>query len=257
MKAGFLKVSCLIAGAMAMVACGGNDSGLFGGMQGLYCDKIAEVSVKGKSMAEELKDCSREEGMAIVEEMREYMKSVNEEIADELAPSIEAFKGKVIPCEVSDSVPFTLVSDITVVDVSSPELTLSGYNGLKVQVEGAVVSSDTIYGFSGTSLYILMSTSDGEYVKHMTPYAKYEGERHFVLEEDYFGGTYERTCVFPGDTLKFEFRYDDEGRPSDIISKCEKLHIVNKAEYDVEKKIIKEKEEAWEKQFVEELGLGE
>lgn len=258
MKAGFLKVSCLIAGAMAMVACGGNSSDLFGGMADQYRDKMAEVTSKGMAMAEDVKDCSHEEALAMLEEMREYMKSVNEEIAEDMASSIEAFKGQVISCEVSDSVPYTLVSDMTVVDVSSPEYTLSAFNGVNVKVEGAVVSSDTIYGSRGTTLCMLMSTSDGEYVKNMTTYAEHEGERHFVLKESVWSGnTYEEPCVFPGDTLKFEFWYDDEDRPIDIINKCDRFHFVSRSVYDAEAKIIDDKEEAWEKQFTKELGGGE
>ena len=262
MKAGFLKVSCLIAGAMAMVACGGNSgSGIFGEMPNIYREKIVEFALKGKSMAEDVKDCSHEEALDMLEEMREYVETVNEEIKTELTPHIDELKGTSIPCEVSDSVPYTLVGDMTITDVTLPKLKLtSSSKPLALHVEGAVVCTDTIYEYNeyfGKSVYMLMSTSDGEYVKNMTTYAEHEGERHFVIADASWGGTYEKACLFPGDTLKMKFKIEEEDMPIDIVNKCEKLHFVTKSVYDAEKKIIDDKKEAWEKLIAEELGMDE
>ena len=55
-----------------MVACGGNSgSGIFGEMPNIYREKIVEFALKGKSMAEDVKDCSHEEALAMLEEVRE------------------------------------------------------------------------------------------------------------------------------------------------------------------------------------------
>mgnify|MGYP003499508137 FL=1 len=104
---------------------------------------------------------------------------------------------------------------------------------------------------------MLMYTSDGEYVKNMTTYAEHEGERHFVIADASWGGTYEKACLFPGDTLKMKFKIEEEDMPIDIVNKCEKLHFVTKSVYDAEKKIIDDKKEAWEKLIAEELGMDE
>ena len=198
-----------------MVACGGNSgSGIFGEMPNIYREKIVEFALKGKSMAEDIKDCSHEEALAMLEEMREYVETVNEEIKTELTPHIDELKGTSIPCEVSDSVPYTLVGDMTITDVTLPKLKLtSSPKPLALHVEGAVVCTDTIYEYNeyfGKSVYMLMSTSDGEYVKSMTTGAEYKGERHFVIADASWGGTYEKACLFPGDTLNMKFKIEEE-----------------------------------------------
>lgn len=258
MKAGFLKVLCLIAGAMAMVACGGNSgSGIFGEMPNIYRSKIAEVSAKGKSVCEGINNSSIEDGQAAIKELEEYMKTVKEEIKTELTPHIDAIKGTSIPCEVSDSLPYTLAGNLTITEVTSPYMKLTGLTPLSIHVEGAVVCKDTIYGYTGQEVYMLISSNDGEYVKSMSPYASYSGENHFVIAESSWGGTYEQSCLFPGDTLRLRFKFSDEDMPIDIVNKCEKLHVVTESVYDAEKKIIDDKKEAWEKLIAEELGMDE
>ncbi len=258
MKAGFLKVLCLIAGAMAMVACGGNNgSGIFGEMPSIYRSKIAEVSAKGKSVYEGINNGSIEDGQAAIKELEEYMKTVKEEIKTELTPHIDAIKGTSIPCEVSDSLPYTLAGNLTITEVTSPYMKLTGLTPLSIHVEGAVVCKDTIYGYTGQEVYMLISSNDGEYVKSMSPYANYSGENHFVIAESSWGGTYEQSCLFPGDTLKLRFKFSDEDMPIDIVNKCEKLHVVTESVYDKENDAINEKEADWTKLFEEELGMDE
>lgn len=239
--------------ATALVSCGDSSSdGMFGEIPQLYEDAQISMIKKAKSEFGDIKEIEKEsDGLKLLSMMKEAM-----EKADEKAkPLAEAMKGKTIPYTVSDSLPFRIVSDITIQEVKLPSFNLIGNDDqTRIKTEFDIVLKDTIKG-QYVSLYYFLSGNKGNIT---TGSESVSGGKKIHSEQIKTENSWWPQTIYylvPGDTLHVEARIYAPDAPAKIAGQCKTLNFDTRYAVESQKKALREQLEKQNKELEKELGI--
>lgn len=223
----FLAALALI-GLMAASCTGSSSSeSMFGGIPEIYEEKLIDI-------VKELKKATDNNDQAEAMKKLGTIAEAYDEATEEARPKAEAMKGKTIPYEVNDSVPYSIVSDITVDSVRLPEFKLLGKSkDTRLDISFDITMKEDTKG-PFTNLYYFIT--DGER-------AIGYGQRSIYSKKK------------KGETFTVNIIVEMPSVPAEIARSCSKLSFVTEGTYDLQRKAIKAQADKWNEEFTKKNGL--
>lgn len=222
--------------AWALVSCGGGGTtssgvskkSLFGDIPQLYEDKIADF-------VKEIPDPKEDAGVSEAFEVLAKMQQALDEAAEEAKPLADKMVGEKLAYELSDSLPYQIVSDIEVKKVRLPGYEFFGGGGqpTRLDVEFDIVLTQPVDGSVGWLYYWIMDDD--------TPIG--------------YGDATESGTHEAGDTVHISERIEAPDAPAKYVKGCNMLKFVTRYAYFSRRSALIEQAEKWNDELLKKLGL--
>ena len=214
---------------MVLSSCGGNSSDtMFGDIPSAYEEKMINWVKEMQKLNTEDK---KSEALALLADFTKEM----EELQKEMEVRAEKMKGQTIEYTMEEGLPYQLVSDIQVDEVKLPKLGVIGGrdSGMRLKVKFSVVLAE-VSEEASLRLYYLLTGDEGNV-----------GYGTFSISQK----------VTVGDTLHLEKMIYAPDVPAQYQESCRSLAFVSEEVFELERKVIREKQKEWTDARKKELGL--
>lgn len=214
-------------------ACSQGEKSLFGGIPSIYEDQMMDVVSDMKDLMkdhDEGKEIDEARALSLYTDFSKAMDKASEKAK----PLADKMVGKSLPYTQEDSLPYKIVSDILVKEVSLPEMSILGNSTkeLRMKVEFDVVFTED----QDSPIRICYFMMSGEQPVAYDYLKRYESKH-------------------VGDTLHLETNIVAPDIPSEYLESCDELRFVTYGNFKANRENIKKQQEEWNKAFAKKLGL--
>ncbi|MBU3856422.1 hypothetical protein [Bacteroides gallinaceum] len=240
MKCKHLIFICTVA--FAIISCGGNGSAdsMFGKIPSMYekttTDMLQDLSDINKAIKEDKNKEKADNNLEKLKEAFQKMEDALKETEKKARPYADEMAGKTIPYEQTDSLQYTVISDITIKEVLLPKIRNLGSEGVKLEVTFDIkLKKDA----KKSSFYI-----------------------YFLMAGDKGNIGYDKQSIYcagkkQGDVISVKTTINAPDVPTSYLNACERLIFVTEDTYYSQRSKIKKQQEQWEQTELEKYGLNE
>lgn len=240
MKCKHIIFICTIASAIT--SCGGNGSenSMFGKVPAMYekvtIDMLQNLSDINDAIKEGKNKEEADNNLEKLKEVFQKMEDALKETEKKARPYVDKMAGKTIPYEQTDSLPYTVVSDITIKKVLLPKVQVLGSEGIKLDV-----AFDIKLKKDGTKSHFYI---------------------YFLMAGDKGNIGYDRQSIYcadkkQGDVIPVKTTINAPDIPASYLNACERLIFVTEDTYYSQRSKIKKQQEQWEETALKKYGLNE
>lgn len=235
-KKSLLVLSAVFVTALVLgsTSCSKSDKSLFGGIPTVYEEEMIDIFSEMKDIVDDKKngkEIGEERGLSL---FANFEAAVNRAI-EKAKPMADEMIGKSLHYTQSDSLPYKIVSDIEVKDVTLPQLNLLGSpKMMRLEVE-----------------YDVVFTQEQD-----SPVKMY----YFIMADDQpvdYEDIWQYKSMDIGDTLHVKTDIVAPDIPSQYLESCDELRFVTYQNYKANKDNIKKQQKEWNEAHVKKLGLSD